>query len=246
MLGLITLDFGNTNPHAGIFQKNQDNWQLIKVIPLNELAIYLDQLGMNAHNTSVVVSEVKPYPETIATLQEKGFLITYLKDYWRGKKFAGMPVNYAETLGEDRLIEAYYVYKKVKEPSLLIDAGTFVTMDVVTSEGFLGGYIIPGVSAYLSTYEKGQQLKDVKLEMNLSQKLPSETASAITDSYSAFALLAKKLISQHNITKIILTGGSESLWEGLVQEAPGVTLERKPELIHSALHLWFTTQIEPL
>ncbi len=246
MLGLITLDFGNTNPHAGIFQKAQDHWQLIKVVPLSELALFLDQLGMNAHNTSVVVAEVKSYPETIATLQEKGFLITYLKDYWRGKKFAGMPVNYSATLGEDRLIEAYYVYKKVKEPSLLIDAGTFVTMDVVTSEGFLGGYIIPGVNAYLSTYEKGEQLKDLKLEMNLSQQLPNETASAITDSYSAFALLAQKLISQHNLTKIILTGGSEALWEGLFQGTSAVTLERKPELIHSALHLWFTTQIEPL
>ena len=246
MLGLITLDFGNTNPHAGIFQKNQETWQLIKVVPLNELSIYLEQLGMNAHITSVVLSEVKSRPEEIASLQEKGFLITYLKDYWRGKKFAGMPVNYSETLGEDRLIEAYYTYKKIKEPSLLIDAGTFVTMDVVTSEGFLGGYIIPGVSAYLSTYEKGEQLKDVTLEMNLSQKLPSETASAITDSYTAFALLAKKLISDYKITKIILTGGSEALWEGLFQETPGVTLEKKPELIHSALHLWFTTQIEPL
>ncbi len=246
MLGLITLDFGNTNPHAGIFQKNQDMWQLIKVVPLNELSIYLDQLGMNAHNTSVVLSEVKSRPEEIASLQEKGFLITYLKDYWRGKKFAGMTVNYSETLGEDRLIEAYYIYKKVKEPSLLIDAGTFVTMDVVTPEGFLGGYIIPGVSAYLSAYEKGEQLKDLTLEMNLSQKLPGETASAITDSYSAFALLAKKLIIDHKITKIILTGGSEALWEGLFQETPEVTLERKPELIHSALHLWFTTQIEPL
>lgn len=247
MQGLITLDFGNTNPHAGIFQKDQGKWQLIKVVQLHELSIYTNQLGMSAHNTSVVLCEVKSREDEIQKLQEQGYLVTRVKDYWRGTKFAGMPVNYAKTLGEDRLIEAFYCYKKEKIPTLIIDAGTFVTMDVVTESGFLGGYIIPGTAAYYEAYGKGEQLKDVALTLQFTHTLPVETAQAITESYSAFAALAKKLIEEHKIKKIVITGGLTSLWEGFFQkENAGPVVEGDKHLIHWALQYWMTTQIEPL
>ena len=247
MQGLITLDFGNSHPHAGLFQKNQNNWELIKVVPLNELPIYLGQLGMKADNTSVVLCEVKSREDEISKLQEQGFLVTRVKDYWRGIKFAGMPVNYARTLGEDRLIEAYYCFKKDKVPTLLIDAGTFVTMDIVTENGFLGGYIIPGTQNYFEIYGKGEQLKSIPLSLSFTHALPATTAEAITESYSAFAALAKKLMMEHKIQKIILTGGLTSLWEGFFQDAKdSLVVEGHPHLIHWALQYWMTTQIEPL
>lgn len=247
MQGLITLDFGNTNPHAGLFQKTGNAWVLVKTVPLQELAIYLDQLNMSANNSSVVVCEVKSREDEIQKLQEQGFLVTRVRDYWRGTKFAGMPVNYAKTLGEDRLIEAFYCYKKLKAPVLIIDAGTFVTMDVVTPEGFLGGYIIPGGEAYLSTYGRGEQLKDVSLTLSFKHSLPTETADAMTESYMAFAALANKLVKDFALQKIVITGGLTSLWEGLFPDKPeGVVVEGNKDLIHWALHYWMTTQIEPL
>jgi type III pantothenate kinase len=247
MQGLITLDFGNTNPHAGLFQKQQDKWELIKVVPFKELQIFLTQLGMNANNTSIVLSEVKPREEELVPLIEQGFLLTRIKEYWKGVRFAGMPVNYARTLGEDRLIEAFYCFKKDKVPTLLIDAGTFVTMDVITEEGLLGGYIIPGTEAYFSAYSKGEQLKDVGLKLHFKHDLPHETSDAITESYYAFAALAKKLMRERGIKKIILTGGLTTLWEGFFEDDKDVVVvEGHPHLIHWALHYWFTTQIEPL
>lgn len=247
MQGLVTLDFGNTNPHAGLFLKASGQWDLIKVVPLNELYLYLPQLRMNADNTSMVVCEVKSREDEIAKIQEQGFLITRVKDYWRGTKFAGMPVHYARTLGEDRLIEAFYCYKKEKVPTLLIDAGTYVTMDIVTENGFLGGYIIPGTQIYFECYGKGEQLKSVPLTLNFQHTLPNDTAQAITESYSAFAALAKTLVSEHKIKKIILTGGLTSLWEGFFQdEKQALIVEGHPHLIHWALQYWMMTQIEPL
>ena len=247
MQGLITLDFGNTNPHAGLFQKNGSNWDLIKVVPLTELQLYLEQLGMNAHNTSIALCEVKSREDEIQKLQEQGFLVTRVKDYWRGSKFAGMPVHYAKTLGEDRLIESFYCYKTSKKPTLIIDAGTFVTMDVVTPDGFQGGYIIPGARAYFSTFDKGEQLKDIPLTMNFTNALPGTTAEAMGESYTAFAALAKKIIQDHKIEKLVITGGLTTLWEGFfVNEKNGPVVEGHPYLIHSALQFWMTTQIELL
>lgn len=247
MQGLITLDFGNTNPHAGLFQKNSGKWSLIKVVPLSELQIFLDQLQMNANNSSVVICEVKSREEEIQKLQEQGFLVTRVKDYWKGNRFAGMPVNYANTLGEDRLIEAFYCFKTDKCPTLIIDAGTFVTMDVVSESGFAGGYIIPGVEAYLSTFSRGELLKNIPLTMNLKNTLPATSADAMTESYSAFAALAKKIIQEHKIQKLVITGGLAALWEGLFEDVKGeLIVEGQPHLVHWALQFWMTTQIELL
>jgi pantothenate kinase type III len=247
MQGLITLDFGNTNPHAGFFQKKLGTWNLIKVAPLNELLFCLSELNMTPHNTSFVLCEVKARVELIQDLENKGFLLTRVKDYWRGQKFAGMSVDYAKSLGEDRLIEAYHTFKHLRCPVLLINAGTFVTMDVVTQAGFLGGYIIPGIKAYLETYQNGEQLKNIPQSPPLSHKLPQNTSDAIGGSYGAFFALAKRLMSEHRIEKIVLTGGSHSLWKTFFEEEKlSLLVEVHEHLIHLALHYWMTTQIEPL
>ncbi len=247
MQGLVTIDFGNSHPHAGIFQKLGGRWSLIKVVPFKELQLFLIQLFMNPSNTSIVLCDVKPREEEIEGLVEQGFLITRLKQYWKGQRFAGMPVHYANTLGEDRLVEAFYCYKKDKTPTLLIDAGTFVTMDVINADGFMGGYIIPGTEAYFESYLKGEQLKDVDLVPYSNQKLPQKTADAMAGSYQAFAALAKQLIQEHDLKKVVLTGGKGAFWEVFFTFKSGtVVVESEPHLIHLALQYWMTTQIEPL
>jgi type III pantothenate kinase len=247
MQGLVTIDFGNTNPHAGLFQKHKGECNLIKVCPFSELSLYLNQLQMTPDNSQLVLSEVKAREEELQPLLEQGFLLTRVKDYWRGTKFAGMPVNYAQTLGEDRLIQAYYVFKKMKTNVLLIDAGTFVTMDVITNAGFQGGYIFPGLPTYQASFQNGELLKTVSLSKNLSLELPKATAEAMRDSYLAFAALAQKLIVECQIDKIVLTGGQISLWKQIFDHLKvSVIVQEEATLIHWALHYWMTTQIETL
>lgn len=245
MQGLITLDFGNSHPHAGLFQKEKDLWKLQSIVPFENLSSQLTKLGMNPTNSSLVLCEVKERDEELFPYLQQGFLLTRVKDYWRGQKFAGMPVQYAPTLGEDRLINAFTCYKKEKASKLIIDAGTFTTMDVVTIDGFLGGYILPGTESYKSSFRLGHQLKTLKLDPNLDFNLPQDSLSAINSSYSAFAALAKSLVSSQNIEKIIVTGGSGTLWESFFkQELPSVVVELEPHLIHFGLLKWMTTQIE--
>jgi pantothenate kinase type III len=247
MQGLITIDFGNTNPHAGVFQKTAGTWDLVKVVPFAELPILLGQLQLSAHNTSIVLSDVKSREDELQTYIDQGYLLTRLKDYWRGTRFAGMPVHYAKSLGEDRLIGAFYAYKKLKEAVLLIDAGTFTTIDVVTREGFQGGYIVPGFSSYATLYQGGENLKSYELNFSFEDKLPQETHQAMAGSYSAFGSLANELIQKHALEKVLLTGGQSSLWEGFfAHPKTPLVVEHSPHLIHWALHYWMTTQIEPL
>jgi type III pantothenate kinase len=247
MQGLITLDFGNTHHHAGLFQKDQNHWQHIKTVPFSELALFLPQLGMDADNSSIVLAEVKAREEELFEYLKQGFLLTRVKDYWRGTKFAGMPVDYAQTLGEDRLISAFYLFKQSKTPTLLIDAGTFVTMDLISEAGFQGGYIIPSQQTYFETFKKGEQLKDVALQSYSGQELPHQTQDAMSGSYLAFVALAKSLIEKHSVLRVVVTGGNSSWWlEQLEHCGTGIIVKAEKDLIHSALHYWMTTQIEPI
>lgn len=247
MQGLITLDFGNTHATAGIFLFSGKNATLLKKVPLSELRIYLSQVGFSAHNSQIVISDVKPREEELQTFVEEGYLLTRVRDYWRGKKFHGMAVEYAETLGEDRLISAFYTYKNFKTNCLVIDAGTFVTIDVVTTNGFEGGYILPGSENYFENFRKGENLKEFSLKVTGSPGLPHDTEKAMSGSYQAFAALVRELIEQHHIQKVLITGGGSADWNELLagMKMPPV-VETHPDLIHSALLYWMTTQIEPL
>ena len=158
-----------------------------------------------------------------------------------------MPVNYAKSLGEDRLIQAFYAFKKLKESVLVIDAGTFVTMDVVTKNGFEGGYIIPGTKNYFKTFQNGEQLETIAIDKNVTATLPHGTSEAMRDSYFAFAALAQRLISEHNIQKVLVSGGECALWKQIFDHLElSVVVQEDPTLIHWALHYWMTTQIETL
>jgi pantothenate kinase type III len=247
MTGLITLDFGNTHATAGIFSLSGKTSTLIKKVPLSELRMYLSQLGYSAHNAQIVLSDVKPREEELQTFVEEGYLLTRVREYWRGKKFHGMNVDYSDTIGEDRLITAFYTYKTFKLNTLIIDAGTFVTMDIVTPNGFEGGYILPGPHSYFKSFERGENLRSFELKVNADQSLPHDTPAAMTGSYTAFAALARELIGKHQIQKVLITGGDSALWSQLLSElkAPPV-VETHPDLIHSALVYWMTTQIEPI
>lgn len=247
MQGLVTLDFGNSNPHAGVFQKLNGVWKLIKVVTLEELNSTLKTLDMSPHNTSMVLSEVRSREETINKFMEEGYLLTRVKDYWRGSKFAGMPVNYSNTLGEDRLIEAFYAFKTDKRSTLLIDAGTFVTIDVINENGFQGGYILPGENLYFKTFSHGEQLKNVPWKRTSEIELPMDTTLAISSGYSAFIFLAHEILKKYQIDKILLTGGGMDSWKSYFHSTKSQNiLEERPHFIHEALKFWWTTQIEQL
>jgi len=248
MQGLITLDLGNTHPHAGFFQKAENQWTLVKTCPLNEIEIFMNQLDMNPANSSMVLASVKDQSEKLEELQHKGWQITAVKSYWRGNKFAGMPVNYQQTLGEDRLIQAFYLFKKLKKNALLIDAGSFLTIDVIDTEtGFKGGYIAPGFKNYKDTFQNGEQLKEFEINSNLHGKLPNTTLEAMRESYQAFAYLSQGLVKNHHLENIYTTGGNSEIFNSCFENL-GMShlIINEPHLIHYSLQYWMTTQIELL
>ena len=143
------------------------------------------------------------------------------------------------------LNEAFKGFTEI--PTLIIDAGTFVTMDVVSRTGFNGGYIIPGSKIYFETFRHGEQLRDVQWALTPDEELPSNTSEAIGAGYTAFVALAQNIVKTHTIEKILLTGGDMNNWRDFFQLiGMGDIVEEHPHLLHWGLHYWMTTQIEQL
>jgi type III pantothenate kinase len=225
---IITVDNGNTNPHAGIFE----NARLSAVIPLDD---YVQQ-----DSDFVVASSVgKPLSVKLS------FDLKTKRHTKSNPNFFDMPVEYAETLGDDRLMSAYYIFKKQKMKTLLIDAGTFITMDVVSAKGFEGGFIFPGIKTFLSSYGKGAQLPVLNEDLKSNEQLPHSTEAAILGAKEIYlSSVLEGIIKKTMPEKIVITGGAGHIIEKKLKELNlKVQLESDPHLIHSALFLIAQTHL---
>jgi type III pantothenate kinase len=81
----------------------------------------------------------------------------------------GMPIRYDNPyeVGADRLANAVAAYERVNDTCVIVDFGTAITYDVVSSAGeYLGGIITPGAEISIDAlYERAAKLPKVELAM---------------------------------------------------------------------------------
>ncbi len=231
---LATIDQGNTHPNIAIFSKDQmvDHYRPNSIT--EELQILQEKTNLN-----IAISQVGD------RLPSSENNIIDIAKYKKEKSYLDMPVNYTKTIGDDRLYSAYYIYKtriqtKKYNRILLIDSGTFTTMDVISQAGLEGGIILPGVNTYLESYTKGARLPQLNIDdINLSKKLeiPHSTEEAIIESTKLFlkSTFKEYLETLTEIDYIMVTGGNAPIYLKVLNEYHVKSKER-PLLIHYALH----------
>ncbi|MBL7664933.1 MAG: type III pantothenate kinase [Bacteriovoracaceae bacterium] len=204
---LLTIDSGNTNCKSKFFE-----------LPNKETA-FKSNVDFDVIISDVANIELKSF----IPLNENKNNIINIKDFIQEKIFLDMPLHYTTTVGADRVAQAYYCFHHFNENILLIDAGTFVTVDLVTPQGFQGGYIYPGLELMLESFQKGKNLpaltaRDFQSYLNQHNQLPHSTNEAILGSlkltYEAF--MAQP---QFENAKIILTGGSAEQFSQIFKTA---------------------------
>ncbi|MEZ4906734.1 MAG: type III pantothenate kinase [Saprospiraceae bacterium] len=135
----LCIDIGNSRTKFGIFEDDK----LITVYnDIDELSVDYTNDDFN----SVIISSVKKeIPEIIFDFTKAVSLVVVL-DF---NTILPIKINYdtPETLGMDRVaaaVGANYLFPN--ENCIVIDAGTCITMDFISSENeFLGGNISPGI-----------------------------------------------------------------------------------------------------
>ena len=176
-------------------------------IDLSELQSVMKVLISNV-NHAVVLDKIKDSvaifncPTIVAKSETNQILINDYED--------------SLSLGVDRWLTALGAWKKYKEPLLVINAGTAITIDLIDldSQGkphFKGGMILPGVAISLAILNDSTNLIDTKIG---TTKYPSiNTADAVTTGIftsiqGAVNLVCRKLPSS---LPILLTGGDATL-----------------------------------
>ncbi len=219
-MDFLTIDWGNSNPHVGLFISNQ----LTKIQSWNDF-----KKEFSFHSLPWVGSLVGNFKEVEEFNSGQFFQNQIRLPILQNKNFLDMKVDYANSLGLDRLYESYFLFSNLKnnqtkqehEGIILVDCGTFTTLNYISHFGFIGGSIIPGIQTYLQTYQNGFRLPENKFNISLSEKskqlyFPQTTAEALSSGFELFLngicehLFRSLMKLPVRKWEIILTGGNAS------------------------------------
>ena len=112
-----------------------------------------------------------------------------------------------EGLGIDRAMACYTI-----KTGLVVDAGSAITLDIISNNIHLGGAILPGLSAYLETYSNISPRLKINLNSQIDpNSLPQQTSDAV--SYGIIKPILLLIKEMANGKQIYFTGGDGAFFE---------------------------------
>ncbi len=148
----------------------------------------------------------------ISVKHELGEKIEHIKS-WKNISSSLCIDGEYETMGVDR--KALCLSHR---EGIFIDAGSAITVDVVNDGKYEGGFILPGIKAYLESYKSISSVLETSLDEALTlESLPTTTKEQI--SYGIIASI-KALIDKHSEgKKLYFTGGDGKFLSTFFEDA---------------------------
>lgn len=164
--------------------------------------------------------------------------------------FGSMPSLYGEQAGVDRLLFAYSNYQKHKTlPNfgkiLLIDSGTFLTLDIISSSGFEGGVIVPGANLFNENFNKGTQLTKPTALYSNDVSYPFTSTVDTLQNASAFYLesvILNAIKYCPRIEKIVVTGGGANTVKDTLRDS-AIPVEIQHNAVHLGLFQFYQNEL---
>jgi type III pantothenate kinase len=234
---LLVVDVGNTQTHFGVYrdadQRVAEHWRFATVREStgDELGAALANLlalrGLSFDDVqqSIVSSTVPQLSEQWTLMAERylGHRMLVVGPSIR----TGMPIRYDNPyeVGADRLANAVAAYDRVRDTCVVVDFGTAITYDVVSTAGeYLGGIITPGAEISIDAlYERAAKLPKVELAEPRSL-IGKSTVDAIRSGIVyGFASQVDGIVRRLRIelgpeTTVIATGGLAGVLVPFVRE----------------------------
>ncbi|MCF6148626.1 MAG: type III pantothenate kinase [Candidatus Kuenenia sp.] len=230
---LLAIDIGNTNIHAGVFEEdilcssfffNCAEFHLLKENLVKALSGHLVKKQVPA----AVVSSVNPKAECFVLDQIKELLL--VKPERIGTDIPvplAVLVDQPEKVGADRLLNALAVYERVHDSTIIIDAGTAITVDVINNHGaFTGGIIAPGMEISSRALQSYTALLPKVSITKPKTILGKNTHEAISSGiyWGTIGMIKQYLellfLELNDKPVIVATGGDAHI---LAKEIPGIT-----------------------
>ena len=162
---LLAVDVGNTNITFGLFEGKS----LLRKFDIHSKGYCRNKLKRFLRKTPVDKNAIcSVVPRLTGIIARDLVFLTGARVYIIGKDIRVPMKNLYRRpgqLGQDRLINAYAAVKLYRVPAIVVDCGTAVTFDVISSNReYLGGMILPGLNISLAAlHERTALLPKVKL-----------------------------------------------------------------------------------
>ncbi len=234
---LLTINLGNTNASFALF----DGRKRVRSgrVSLRDLHLLPNEIG-DALVRRIAMASVAPSRED----QIVALLATH---YSLPVLLAGRDLPYGidiqaddpSSVGADRVLNAIAAYARVKSACIVADAGTAVTVDLVSERGsFCGGAIAPGPDMMLQAMHRQTELLPEVSFAPATDPIGHDTASAMRSGayWGAIGLverLASEIAAAHgrrNVPLLVTGGRGEFLAKALKRQA-----EYVPELTHEGM-----------
>ncbi len=245
---IVLLSVGNTRTRmARVVDAELQPSRVVRNDPLDELLASVEEFFEGAR--AALVASVRPGVSDA--------IVERLDPDGQGKvgvvgRDIGVPLDHTlddpTTVGQDRLLNALAAWDRTGEASVVVDAGTAITVDFVDGAGaFHGGAIAPGLNAMLETMSKrADALPELSLD---AERLPAPgdppfgktTPQAMTIGAVAAARgMARALIDEYAqfyqaYPRVIATGGDAGL---LFEDDPFVERVVPDLTLIGMLSLW--------
>ena len=127
-------------------------------------------------------------------------------------------------VGQDRLVCAYAAMQLYGKPAIVVDLGTAITLDVVSSRGsYEGGIIVPGIRLSAeSLYQKTALLPQIDIHKPCNLIGTDTEGSILSGIFYGYGAMISGLIAQiskkiKGKPKVIVTGGYASIMKKYIQ-----------------------------
>lgn len=209
----LFIDIGNSTAKAVCFDEDQiQNVFKISSTDLESIAKKLNE-NIGKFRKAYVCSVVSEVSEFIRNEWYDDVHVFSVKDI--PEKFIGYKTG--KTLGLDRFFAAYAAWRITKEATIVIDAGTACTIDVISGDGrYQGGVIMPGLKIMADgLISKTSMLPETEFEIP-NQWPPQSTKEALEWGITgSFMDAVKAHIGRHqekySVAKIVITGGDRKI-----------------------------------
>jgi pantothenate kinase type III len=238
---VLTIDHGNTHSKMVLYCQQKITWigSLVSYQEFREtifprFALIKTKIGSAPVDEEILIL-ISRTGASSPLLETYRSHFTSLKKYFNHQKFFDMPVSYSQTLGEDRLYSAYFLYQQalqdLKAPIVLVSCGTFITIDYINHQGLLGGPILLGPRAYLKGFNASEDLarclgdeKMRTLERPYAkvEELPHATKEAILQGTSRYlaGIFSSLSLPSFEKAQIIFTGGAFAECQTVIESLP--------------------------
>src|SRR5579862_2518540 len=243
---LLVVDVGNTQTHFGVFPDDGDqvaeHWRFATVRQStgDELGAALSNLlslrglGFDDVAHSIVSSTVPQLSEQWMLMSQR-YLSQPMLVVGPSIK-TGMPLRMdnPRAVGADRPVNAIAAYERVRDTCVVVDFGTAITYDAVSSDGeYLGGIIAPGAEISIEALSE-RAAKLPKVEMAEPRALIGKSTVEAIRSGIAFGFagqvegIVRRLRAElGEETTVIATGGLANALVPFIRE----TIDQVDEML---------------